>query len=83
MIRYQHAYKILEEKYHMQKIKFLKQFVKDAIVSFLFWTITLTPYMIFVVGTTMDQYIAWVGMQAILVPPLGAVFSIIARKLKK
>ncbi|MBU4072433.1 MAG: hypothetical protein KJ773_09700, partial [Candidatus Thermoplasmatota archaeon] len=65
------------------KIKFLKQFVKDAIVSFLFWTITLTPYMIFVVGTTMDQYIAWVGMQAILVPPLGAVFSIIARKLKK
>jgi hypothetical protein len=43
----------------------------------------LTPYMLFVVKTSMDQYIAWVGMQAILVPPLGAVFSIIARKLKK
>jgi hypothetical protein len=25
---------------------------------------------------------AWVGMQAILVPPLGAIFSILARRFK-
>ena len=67
----------------MQKSNFVKQFIKDAVVSFIYWTLTLTPYMIFVVKTNLQQYIAWVGMQAILVPPLGAVFSIIARKLKK
>lgn len=67
----------------MRKIEFLKQFLKDAVISFLYWTLTLTPYMIFVVKTDFQQYVAWVGMQAILVPPLGAVFSIIARRLKK
>lgn len=67
----------------MRKVEFLKQFLKDAVISFLYWTLTLTPYMVFVVKTDFQQYIAWVGMQAILVPPLGAVFSIIARKLKK
>lgn len=67
----------------MRKIEFLKQFLKDAVISFLYWTLTLTPYMVFVVKTDFQQYMAWVGMQAILVPPLGAVFSIIARKLKK
>ncbi|MDP2909299.1 MAG: hypothetical protein Q8N77_05835 [Nanoarchaeota archaeon] len=67
----------------MRKIEFLKQFLKDAVISFLYWTLTLTPYMVFVVKTDFQQYIAWVGMQAILVPPLGAVFSIIARRLKK
>ncbi len=66
----------------MQKIKFIKQFIKDAIFSFIYWTAALSPYMIFVVKISLDQYIAWVAMQAILVPPLGAVFSILARKLK-
>jgi len=37
--------------------------------------------MLWVVKTTPQQYLAWVGMQGILVPPLGAVFSIIARKI--
>jgi hypothetical protein len=66
----------------MNKIKFIKQFIKDAIVSFIYWTLALSPYMIFVVKTSLDQYIAWVAMQAILVPPLGAVFAILVRKLK-
>jgi hypothetical protein len=61
----------------------MKQFLKDAVASFFYWTIMLTPYMLFVVKTDWDQYLKWVGMQAILVPPLGAIFSIIARKLKK
>lgn len=65
------------------KKAFVKQFLKDAVVSFFYWTAVLTPYMIFVVKTTVDQYISWVVMQAILVPPLGAVFSIIVRKIKK
>ena len=62
--------------------KAVKQFVKDALISFVYWTATLSPYMLLVVKTTFEQYLAWVGMQAILVPPLGAVFSIIARKMK-
>lgn len=39
--------------------------------------------MILVVKTNTKQYIVWVGMRAVIVPPLGAVFSILARKLKK
>jgi len=64
------------------KAEFIKQFIKDMIISFVYWTLALSPYMIFVVKTTLNQYIAWVGMQAILVPPLGAIYSIIARRLK-
>lgn len=67
----------------MRKIEFLKQFLTDAVISFLYWTLTLTPYMVFVVKTDFQQYIAWVGMQAVLVPILGAVFLIIVRRLKK
>lgn len=63
--------------------EFLRQFVKDAVISFLYWTLTLTPYMVFVVKTDFQQYVKWVSMQAILVPPLGAVFSIIIRKIKR
>lgn len=61
----------------------IKQVGIDAIVAFLFWTLTLTPYMIFVVGTDLQQYIAWAGMQAFLVPPLGAIFAWICRKIKR
>ncbi|QQG40273.1 MAG: hypothetical protein HYS81_02595 [Candidatus Aenigmatarchaeota archaeon] len=64
----------------MIRKEFAKQFAKDALMSFVYWTVMLPPYMLFVVKTTWDQYLAWVGMQAILVPPLGAVFSIIVRR---
>jgi hypothetical protein len=64
-------------------MKHVWQFIKDAIAAFLFFTLALTPYMVFIVRVDGKQYLAWLGMQAILVPPLGAVYSIIARKLKK
>ena len=60
----------------------MKQFILDAIVAFIFYTATLSPYMIFIVKTTFAQYIAWLTMQAVLVPPLGAIFAIIIRKIK-
>ena len=63
-------------------MKNVKQFVIDAVTAFVFYTATLTPYMIFIVKTTFDQYIAWLAMQAILVPPLGAIFAIIARRIR-
>jgi len=61
----------------------MKQFFKDAIMAFLFWTICLSPYMVFIVGVDLYQYKTWVLMQAILVPPLGAIHSIIARRIGK
>jgi hypothetical protein len=65
------------------KEKIIKQFIIDAIISFIYWTVVLTPYMVLVVKTNIKQYIAWLSMQALLVPPLGAIFSIIARKIKR
>ena len=64
-------------------MKHVWQFIKEAVAAFLFFTLALTPYMVFIVRVDTKQYLAWLGMQAILVPPLGAVYSIIARKLKK
>lgn len=59
------------------------RFLRDALIAFVFWTVTLSPYMIFVVKTTAQQYWAWVGMQLILVPPLGGLFAIIFRWIDK
>lgn len=60
----------------------MKRFLLDAIISFAYWTTTLTPYMLWIVGVNIDQYLKWIGMQAILVPPLGAGFAFLLRKLK-
>lgn len=59
----------------------LKRVVKDAALSFVYFTAVLTPYMIFVVHVDKNQYIAWLGMQAILVPPAGAGFAWLLRKV--
>jgi hypothetical protein len=56
-----------------------KRVAKDAAISFIYWTGTLSLYMIGVVGVNFQQYVAWVGMQAILVPPLGAGFAYLLR----
>jgi len=61
------------------KLMKVKRFVRDAIVSFAFWTGTLTPYMLFVVQINLPQYVAWISMQGILVPPLGAACAALFR----
>lgn len=66
----------------MSKIKAITRFVKDAVISFIYWTTVLTPYMVFVVKTSPYQYVAWLGMQAVLIPILGALFLALIRKLK-
>ena len=60
-------------------ITMVKRFLRDAMIAFIYWTLTLTPYMILVVRTNLEQYLAWVLMQALLVPPLGAVSAILFR----
>jgi len=56
-------------------LKITKEKVKNvllqAIAGFIFWTGTLTPYMLFVVGVSAPQYFKWFGMQLIIVPPLA------------
>jgi len=63
--------------------RWLKQFSKDAIAAFVYYTVLLTPYMVFIMKLDTKQYLAWLVMQAVLVPPLGAGFAFVARKLKK
>jgi len=63
--------------------KALKQILTDALASFVFFTATLSPCMIFVIRVNLQQYLAWLGMQITIVPPLGIVYSEIARRLKK
>jgi hypothetical protein len=67
----------------MEIRKALKQILIDALASFVFFTATLSPYMIFIVGVNLQQYLAWLGMQVTIVPPLGIIYSEIARRLKK
>lgn len=62
-------------------LKQLKQFIKDGVVAFVYYTIVLTPYTVLVMDVTMDQYIAWIVMQLTIVPPAGAGFAWIIRKL--
>lgn len=55
----------------------MKKFLIEAVAGFVFWTGILTPYMVFIVGTNVEQYLKWVGMQLIIVPvlsPLSLMF---------
>lgn len=49
----------------------IKQILLEALGGFIFWTGTLTPYMIFIVGTNTSQYFKWVSMQLLIVPILA------------
>lgn len=51
--------------------KQLKKFAIQALAGFLYWTIVLTPYTIYVMETTWRQYGRWLLMQVILVPFLA------------
>lgn len=59
----------------------IKRVLKDALLGFVYFTAVLTPYMVFVVNVNMEQYLAWVGMQLILVPPASAGFAWILRRV--
>lgn len=60
-----------------------KKFIRDAIIACVYWTIALTPYMFLVVQVNMAQYIAWVSMQGLVVPPLGAISAVLFRWVDK
>lgn len=57
----------------------MKKFLYDALISFVYWTVCLTPYILWVVGVDSGQYVSWVVMQAVIVPPLGGLFAMLLR----
>lgn len=61
----------------------LKRFVRDAFVSFVFWTGSLTPFMLLVLRVDLSQYLMWFLLQASLGPPLGAVSARLFRRIEK
>lgn len=48
-----------------------KIFLLQALGGFIFWTTVLTPYMTAYVGVNLEQYLKWMGMQFIIIPPLA------------
>ncbi len=61
----------------------VKRLLVEAIVSFIFWTGALTPYMLFVTCMTLEQYTTWLIMQAVLMPPLSILSLIVLRWAKR
>lgn len=51
----------------------IKHIVFESLFGFILWTLFLSPYMIFIVQTTIHQYITWLIMQLILVTPIAPV----------
>ena len=55
--------------------KTLKKIGIEALMGFILWTIILTPYMLFVTKMTVEQYITWLAMEVVMVPPI-AIFVV-------
>lgn len=51
----------------------IKKVILEAIIGFVLWTGILTPYVIFVTQMTLGQYLSWLLMQAVVVPPVAVV----------
>ena len=61
--------------------KKIKSYLKEAVLGFVLWTIFLSPYMILVTRVSPEQYIAWLVMQAVLVPPIAVLVYRITKRL--
>jgi len=61
----------------------IKKILLEAIIGFILWTFFLTPYMMFVVKTTWEQYILWLGMQALIVPIIAPIVFRVTKYVEK
>lgn len=52
-------------------MKKVTKFFIEAACGFVLWTAFLTPYMLFVVKVTSSQYLSWLVMQLVIVPPVA------------
>ena len=64
-------------------LKKVKSYLKEAVLGFVLWTIFLTPYMILVMKASSEQYIAWIVMQAVIVPPIAVLVYRITNRFCK
>lgn len=61
----------------------IKKVFLEAIIGFVLWTGILTPYVIFVTQMTLGQYLSWLLMQAVVVPPVAVVVLRITNAVTK
>jgi hypothetical protein len=81
---FRRAEKRLRRIFFLRKLKAkLSEFAVEAICGFAFWTAFLTPYMILVVKTTLEQYAAWVAMEVVLVTPLAPLVINLTNMVKR
>ena len=65
----------------MKLMQKLKKFAIEALLGFILWTLFLTPYMWFIVKTTIEQYTSWLMMQAVIVPLIAIIVVNITNKI--
>ena len=51
--------------------KIIRNLILEAIVGAVGWTIALTPYMFLIVKVSSQQYLYWVIMEFVIVPPVA------------
>ena len=51
----------------------LKKLLLEAALGFCLWTGILTPYVLLVTQMTVNQYLSWLLMQAVIVPPVAVL----------
>lgn len=51
----------------------VKKILLEALVGFSLWTGILTPYVLLVTQMSLGQYLSWLLMQAVIVPPVAVV----------
>lgn len=67
----------------MRRLIKIKKYLIEAFLGFVLWSILLTPYMIFVTKVSLDQYLYWLLMEAIVVPPCSIIVINITNKIEK
>lgn len=75
------------------KLSKVKEFIVYAIAAAIWWILVLTPFMLIpqplwlplpiFVGMTLNQYLAWLLVEIIIVPPLGALSVYFIKKFAK
>ena len=60
-----------------------KEIIIESVVGTLAWTGFLTPYVIFITNLTFEQYLTWLGMQFILVPPITPLVFRLTNKIQQ
>jgi len=64
-------------------LKQIEKTLVEAVLGFVLWTAILTPYVIFVTKLSLEQYLSWLIMEAIIVPPAAVVVVKITNWLTK